>query len=471
MEDRGSTALYLFPTKALAQDQSRTLATLVGDGRGPRHGIFDGDTPPQDRADVRRYAQLVVTNPDMLHLGILPNHRSWRRFLRGLRYVVVDEAHAFRGVFGSHVANVLRRLRRLCAKMRASPQFVLCSATIANPGEHAERLAGLPFRVVDEDGAPSGGRDFVFWNPPVIDEGRGRRRSSNTEATALFTELVRREVRTLAFVRSRKMAELLYVYARDKLGEEGGGLAERIAPYRGTYLPEDRRRIERDMFQGRLLGPDHHQRHGAWNRHRRPGRDHIGRIPRQRLQHLAAGGPQRQERRARPERPCRLGQSPGPVRHAPPGEPLRRKTRERPHLARKPLRPQAAPAVRRLRGAPGDGRHGDLRPRSAPVRRRAPEQTAYCTPGRAAGTWTPASHIRRRRWTYGPRPPTHTPWWTTAAASSWRRWTRCPPTSSYTPGPSTCTWGSRTWWGAWSWTPIRPGPPLRTRPTTPRPGT
>ena len=254
LEDRGSRALYLFPTKALAQDQSRTLSALAGGGRRLRHGIFDGDTPQQDRADVRRYSQAVITNPDMLHLGILPNHRSWYRFLRGLRYVVVDEAHAYRGVFGSHVANVLRRLRRLCARLGSSPRFILCSATIANPGEHAERLVGLPFRVIEEDGAPSGGKDFVFWNPPMVDTARGSRRNSSTEATALFAELIRGDVRTLAFVRSRRMAELLYVYARDLLRDTAPALAGKIAPYRASYLPEDRRQIERDMFQGRLLG-------------------------------------------------------------------------------------------------------------------------------------------------------------------------------------------------------------------------
>ena len=254
LEDRASRALYLFPTKALAQDQSRTLATLIPEGRRLRHGIFDGDTPSQDRPDVRRSSQVLITNPDMLHVGILPNHRAWYQFLRGLRYVVIDEAHVYRGVFGSHVANVIRRLRRLCRRFGSDPQFILCSATIANPGEHAERLVGLPFQVVEDDGSPYGGKDFVFWNPPMIDMARGSRRSTNSEAALIFAELLRAHVRTMTFVRSRRMAELLYVYVRDQLRASNPAIAKRVAPYRASYLPEDRRRIERDLYDGRLLG-------------------------------------------------------------------------------------------------------------------------------------------------------------------------------------------------------------------------
>ena len=254
LQDRSSRCLYLFPTKALAQDQSKAFAALIPDGRRIRFGIFDGDTPSQDRSDIRRYSQVVLTNPDMLHLGMLPNHRSWYRLLRGLRYVVMDEAHVYRGVFGSHVANVIRRLRRICRRLGNEPQFILCSATLANPGEHAERLVGLPFRVIDEDGSPNGGKDFVLWNPPMIDMAQGSRRSTNSEAAMILAELLLRKVRTLAFVRSRRMAELLYVFVRDKLMESSPAIANRVAPYRATYLPEDRRRIERDFVEGRLLG-------------------------------------------------------------------------------------------------------------------------------------------------------------------------------------------------------------------------
>ena len=254
LTDRSARALYLYPTKALAQDQEKKLAALIPEERRVRHGIFDGDTPSEDRSSIRRLSQVVISNPDMLHLGILPNHRAWHQLLRGLRYVVVDEAHVYRGVFGSHVSNVMRRLRRLCRAFGNEPQFILCSATIANPAEHAERLVGLPFEVIEEDGSPYGGKDFVFWNPPMIDMAQGSRRSTNGEATQIFSELLRKHVRTMTFVRSRRTAELIYVYVRDQLKPTHPIVAKRIAPYRASYLPEDRRRIERDLFEGRLLG-------------------------------------------------------------------------------------------------------------------------------------------------------------------------------------------------------------------------
>ena len=254
MEDRAARAIYMFPTKALAQDQSKGLAKLIPDGRRMRQGIFDGDTPSRDRSDIRRHSRVLITNPDMLHLGILPNHRSWYELLRNLRYVVIDEAHVYRGVFGSHVANVIRRLRRLCKRFGSDPQFILCSATIANPGEHAESLVGLPFQVVDEDGSPYGGKDFLFWNPPMLDLAKGSRRSTNSEAANLFSELLRRHIRTLTFVRTRRTAELIYVYVRDLLRATDPAIARRVAPYRASYLPEDRRAIEQDLAEGKLLG-------------------------------------------------------------------------------------------------------------------------------------------------------------------------------------------------------------------------
>ena len=254
LRERDACALYLFPTKALTQDQLRSLGDLVKPDMGVRYASFDGDTPGNDRAEIRRSARLLLTNPDMLHLGILPNHRSWGRLLRGLRYVVIDEAHVYRGVFGSHLANVVRRLRRLCAAYGSSPQFVLSSATIANPGEHAQAITGLPFEVVDEDGSPYGGKDFIFWNPPLIDARRGMRRSANTEVSTLMTELLKAGVRSLAFVRSRRLAELLYTYVRGQLRQEAPDIAHRVAPYRASYLPEARRETERQLFQGELLG-------------------------------------------------------------------------------------------------------------------------------------------------------------------------------------------------------------------------
>ncbi len=253
LREPGSRALYLFPTKALAQDQLRALRDLAP---WVVAATFDGDTPASERAAIRRSAQVLITNPDMLHLGIMPNHKSWSQLLRHLRFVVVDEVHLYRGVFGSHLALVLRRLRRLCRYYGSTPQFIAASATIANPQEHLERLTGLPFELVADDGAPYGGKDFVLWNPPLLDKAVGIRRSTTSEATTLFIELVRRGVRTLAFVRTRRLAELVYRYARETLGRGKGDsdLAERIQPYRAGYLPEDRRRIEQALFRGDLLG-------------------------------------------------------------------------------------------------------------------------------------------------------------------------------------------------------------------------
>ena len=254
LEDRLARGLYLFPTKALARDQLRSLTELAPPGLRLKASTFDGDTPQEERGSVRRTARVVLTNPDMLHTGILPNHRSWSRLLRNLRYVVLDEAHVYRGVFGSHVANIIRRLRRLCQLYGSKPQFVLCSATIANPGELAYHLTGLPIEVVDRDGSPFGGKQFAFWNPPLIDEAKNTRKSPNSEATQLFSELLRRRVRTLTFVRTRRQTELVFTYVRDQLIKVAPDIAQRVSPYRGTYLPEERREIERALFEGRLLG-------------------------------------------------------------------------------------------------------------------------------------------------------------------------------------------------------------------------
>ncbi|MFC1987866.1 DEAD/DEAH box helicase [Chloroflexota bacterium] len=256
LTEPASCALYLFPTKALAQDQLRALREMFCPAlfRAEEFATFDGDTPQAERAEIRKQARIILTNPDMLHVGILPNHPSWSKLLRSLRYVVIDEAHVYRGVFGSHVACVLRRLRRLCKLYGSNPRFILSSATIANPGEHAERLAGLPFTVVDNDGSPHGGKDFVFWNPPIIDPVKNARRSANSEATVLFTELVSQSIRTLTFARTRRLTELIYIYSRDKLAEVSPALAKRVKAYRAGYLPQDRRQIEQELFGGQLLG-------------------------------------------------------------------------------------------------------------------------------------------------------------------------------------------------------------------------
>ena len=256
LTERVSRAIYLFPTKALAQDQLRSLRKLFSPSLFgiEEFATFDGDTPQAERAEIRKRARIILTNPDMLHVGVLPNHQSWARFLRNLRYVIVDEAHTYRGVFGSHVADVLRRLRRLCALCGSNPQFICCSATIANPDEHAERLVGLPFEVVDNDGSPHGAKDFVFWNPPNIDETESVRRSANSEATNLFTELVSHNIRTLTFTRSRRLTELIYTHSKRRLARISPALSKKIKPYRAGYLPEERRQIEQELFGGQLSG-------------------------------------------------------------------------------------------------------------------------------------------------------------------------------------------------------------------------
>ncbi len=245
-------ALYLYPTKALAQDQARKLAQLRPPGL--REAIYDGDTPREERPAIRRRSNLVLTNPDMLHVALLPNHKSWGDFLANLEWVVVDEAHTYRGVFGSHVANVLRRLRRLARVYGREPRFLLASATIANPVELAERLVGTEFELVDDDGAPRAGREIAMWNPPLIDEKSGTRRSALSEAADLLAELVTHEVRTICFLKSRRGIELIQRFARENLERRGKPeLARRIAPYRGGYTPQQRREIEARLAAGELL--------------------------------------------------------------------------------------------------------------------------------------------------------------------------------------------------------------------------
>ncbi|HUW31169.1 MAG TPA: DEAD/DEAH box helicase [Planctomycetota bacterium] len=324
-----SRALYVFPTKALAQDQLRGLERLVK--ANPRlagivrPGTYDGDTSSYHKRKVRSDANLVVTNPDMLHAGILPFHAKWARFFAGLRFVVLDEIHTYRGAFGSNVACVMCRLQRVCRHYATggmgemAPRFICCSATIANPRELAERLISRPVRVVDNDGSPSGRKTFAFWNPPHIDKVQMERRSSNVEAQEILVKLVRRGVQTIAFTKARVVAELIHRYAREELRESGGlgeggsggksqkrddesspgssfilhrsslgmggnenreqgtrnkeqgegtenshpitpsshhptlRLSDRISPYRGGYLPEERRDIEKRLFSGELL--------------------------------------------------------------------------------------------------------------------------------------------------------------------------------------------------------------------------
>ncbi|MFQ5612890.1 MAG: DEAD/DEAH box helicase [Anaerolineae bacterium] len=253
--DHRARALYLFPTKALAHDQLRALKALIRPLKPrPRFGAYDGDTPPSSRSRLRREAAILLTNPDMLHVGILPNHSLWTSFLQQLRFVIIDEAHVYRGVFGSQVAMVLRRLTRLCRFYGSAPQFICCSATIANPGEHVERLTGAEPVVINDNGAPRAPKQFVLWNPPFLDKTNSARRSPNSEAASLFTELVRHNLRNITFTKARVVAELILRYARDALGRTDPDLKSRVASYRAGYLADQRRQIEQGLLRGDLIG-------------------------------------------------------------------------------------------------------------------------------------------------------------------------------------------------------------------------
>ncbi len=301
---RGATALYLAPTKALAADQLRTLTDLQLPGL--RAATYDGDTPPEQRRWIRRHASFVLTNPDLLHHSLLPRHEAWSGFLRALRFVVIDECHAYRGVFGAHVALVLRRLRRVCARYRVEPTFVFASATSHDPAGHASRLVGLPVRAILDSGAPRPGVRLALWEPPIIadETGAQQRRSVLSEAAELMADLVRQGAQTLTFTRSRAGAEVIAEQARYRLGAAGsatwadwagstgpasaagmasvagmaiaagresaagadstdgpgspggraGSAGLTVAAYRGGYLPEDRRSLEADLRSGRLRG-------------------------------------------------------------------------------------------------------------------------------------------------------------------------------------------------------------------------
>ncbi len=250
--DRRARAIYLYPTKALAQDQARALAAL-GLGAIVRPAIYDGDTPREARAEIRRRSNIVLTNPDMLHVGILPNHAAWADLFANLAAVVVDEAHVYRGVFGSHVANVLRRLRRIAAAYGTEPRFMMASATIANPLELAERLTGLEgFTLIDRDGSPTPQRKIAIWNPPLTDEESGARRSALGEAAGVLAELVRQGARSICFMKSRKGVEVLSRLVREEVEQTDPALAELVAPYRAGYTAQQRRELERRLMSGEL---------------------------------------------------------------------------------------------------------------------------------------------------------------------------------------------------------------------------
>lgn len=249
---RKAKALYLFPTKALAQDQVAELLELnEGGALGVRAFTFDGDTPGDARKAVRTKGDIVVTNPDMLHQGILPHHTKWAQFFEALEYVVIDEMHTYRGVFGSHVANVVRRLRRICRFYGSDPLFILCSATIANPAELARQLIGDPVHAVTESGAPQGTKHLLLWNPPVVNPDLGIRASARSQTTRIATLAVRQGLKSILFAQSRLMVEVLTKYLKDTFDSDPRKPA-RIAAYRGGYLPSERREMEKKMRAGSI---------------------------------------------------------------------------------------------------------------------------------------------------------------------------------------------------------------------------
>jgi DEAD/DEAH box helicase domain-containing protein len=255
--DARDSALYLAPTKALAADQLRSVRELAL--VQVRAAAYDGDTPRDERDWVRAHARWIFTNPDMLHRSILPAHTRWAAFLRRLRYVVIDECHGYRGIFGSHVAHVIRRLRRICAKYGGSPTFILASATVSSPAESASRLVGLPVQAVDTDASPRGALDFALWEPPLMpgiegEHGAPVRRSSGAESARLLADLVVQGARTIAFVRSRRGAEILALSAKRALAQAAPELVGQVAAYRAGYLPEERRALETALDDGSLRG-------------------------------------------------------------------------------------------------------------------------------------------------------------------------------------------------------------------------
>jgi DEAD/DEAH box helicase domain-containing protein len=254
LENPDTRALYLFPTKALAQDQLAELYDL-NQRLDNRFGVFtyDGDTPADARRAIREKGHVVLTNPDMLHTGILPHHTRWTRLFENLRYIVIDELHTYRGVFGSHLTNVLRRFGRIANFYGSDPQFICCSATIANPGELATRLLEKEVEVLDANGAPAGEKTFVFYNPPVVNRALGIRRSYINETSRVAQEFLKRDLQTMVFANSRLQTEILLTYLQ-QANPQPPGRQETIRGYRGGYLPNERREIERGLRDGRIRG-------------------------------------------------------------------------------------------------------------------------------------------------------------------------------------------------------------------------
>ena len=255
LQNPTARALYLFPTKALAQDQLaelRRLTEILGTATTLAPGVYDGDTPASQKPRIRDRARIILSNPDMLHAGILPQHARWAAFFANLQVVVIDEMHAYRGVFGSHVANVLRRLRRICAFHGGDPQFLLASATIANPDDLARRLVEAPVTIIgpEHNGAPQGRKEILLYNPPLLDPALGIRRSNTLEAASLTAHFLTHDVQTIVFCPTRLTTELTLTYVRDQAGGESRFKANSVRGYRGGYLPLERREIEKGLRRG-----------------------------------------------------------------------------------------------------------------------------------------------------------------------------------------------------------------------------
>ncbi|MFJ7636971.1 DEAD/DEAH box helicase [Peribacillus sp. NPDC097264] len=252
-ENGENRALYIFPTKALAQDQKSELNEIISEmGIDIKSYTYDGDTSPAIRQVVRKAGHIVITNPDMLHSAILPHHTKWVSLFENLKYVVIDELHTYRGVFGSHVANVIRRLKRICKFYGSNPIFICTSATIANPKELAEQLTGNPMRLIDDNGAPSGRKHFVFYNPPIVNKPLNIRKSATVEVNNLAKEFLKNKIQTIVFARSRVRVEIILSHLQDLVKGQIG--SKSIRGYRGGYLPKQRREIERGLREGDILG-------------------------------------------------------------------------------------------------------------------------------------------------------------------------------------------------------------------------
>ena len=253
LKNPNSRALYIFPTKALSQDQVHELKELNDTlNLGIKTYTFDGDTPTTARQAIRSAGQIVVTNPDMLHTGILPHHTIWIHLFENLKYIVIDEIHYYRGVLGSHLTNILRRLKRISAFYNSKPQFICCSATIANPKELAEKLIEAPVTLIDRNGAPRSEKHFLFYNPPVIDTELGIRKSSTKEATRIASQLLSKDIQTILFARSRLQVEIVTTYLKD-MARRMNISDQRVCGYRGGYLPTERRAIEEGLRKGEIL--------------------------------------------------------------------------------------------------------------------------------------------------------------------------------------------------------------------------